>query len=418
MFTVRADDGVRLFLDGALIIDGWKDQPATTYTATRTLTAGAHEVKIEYYERGGDALVQASWAQTGAPPPPAITALTPNTATAGGAGFTLTVDGSAFVSGSTVFWNGHAEATTFVSATRLTAALTSDDVKTAGSIPVFVVNPDGQRSNIVSFNLTPAGASCPAGQFFAEYFANVALTAPAARTACEGSINYDWGTGGPAGLPTDNFSARWTGSFPFANETVTFSVRADDGVRLFLDGALIIDAWKDQAPTTYTTMRAVTSGNHQIKVEYYERGGGAVIQVAWGGSGGTTAPTLTTLTPNAATAGGPAFTLTADGANFVNGATVLWNGAARTTTFVSATRVTASIPASDIAAAGSVPVTVRNADGQTSGAQTFTINPSGGGAVTRSRYSSPRPPPAPPCAAPCGSPSGWRTPPPATGPSR
>ena len=61
---------------------------------------------------------------------------------------------------------------------------------------------------------------------------------------------------------------------------------------------------------------------------------------------------------------------------------MLWNGAARTTTFVSATRVTASIPASDIAAAGSVPVTVRNADGQTSGAQTFTINPSGGGGDT------------------------------------
>jgi hypothetical protein len=378
-FTVRGDDGVRLFLDGTLIIDGWKDQPATTYTATRTLTAGAHEVRIEYYERGGDAVIQGSWAQSGAPPAPVITTLTPNTATAGGPGFTLTVDGSGFVSGSTVFWNGHAEATTFVSATRLTAAVTSDDIKTAGSIPVFVVIPDGQRSNIVSFNLTPAGTSCPAGQFFAEYFANIALTAPAARTACEGSINYNWGTGGPAGLPTDNFSARWTGSFPFANETVTFTARADDGVRLFLDGTLIIDGWKDQSPTTYTATRAVTSGNHQIKVEYYERGGGAVVQVAWGGTGSTTAPTLTTLTPNASTAGGPAFTLTADGANFVSGATVLWNGAARATTFVSATRVTASIPASDIAAAGTVPVTVRNPDGQTSGAQTFTINPSGGG---------------------------------------
>jgi len=378
-FTVRADDGVRLFLDGALIIDGWKDQPATTYTATRTLTAGAHEVKIEYYERGGDALIQASWAPSGAPPAPAITTLTPNTATAGGPGFTLTVDGSNFVSGATVFWNGHATTTTFGSGTRLTASILADDVKTAGSIPVFVVNPGGQRSNIVNFSVTPAGTSCPAGQFFAEYFSNIALTAPDTRTACELSVNYDWGAGGPAGLPVDNFSARWTGSFPFANETVTFTVRADDGVRLFLDGTLIIDGWKDQPPTTYTTTRTVTSGNHQIKVEYYERGGGAVIQVAWGGTTSTPAPTLTTLTPNTATAGGPAFTLTADGANFVSGATVLWNGAARTTTFVSATRVTASIPGSDIAAAGSAPVTVRNPDGQTSGAQTFTISPSGGG---------------------------------------
>jgi len=239
------------------------------------------------------------------------------------------------------------------------------------------VNPDGQRSNTVNFTVAPSGTTCPGAQFFAEYFSNIALTAPATRTACETAVNYDWGAGGPAGLPVDNFSARWTGRFPFANETVTFSVRADDGVRLFLNGTLIIDGWKDQGATTYTATRTVTSGNHEIKVEYYERGGNAVVQVAWGGS--TTAPTLTTLTPNTATAGEPAFALTADGTNFVTGATVLWNGAPRTTTFVSATRVTASIPASDIAAAGSVPVNVRNPDGQTSGAQTFTINPAGGG---------------------------------------
>src|SRR5207302_6457970 len=100
------------------------------------------------------------------------------------------------------------------------------------------------------------------------------------------------------------------------------------------DGTLIIDGWKDQGATTYTATRTVTSGNHQIKVEYYEHTGNAVIQVAWGG-GPVSGPILTTLTPNSATAGGPAFTLTVDGSNFVSGATLLWNGAARTTTFVS-----------------------------------------------------------------------------------
>ena len=100
--------------------------------------------------------------------------------------------------------------------------------------------------------------------------------------------------------------------------------------------------------------------------------------VSWTGATAP-GPTVTTLTPNTATVGGAAFTLTVDGANFVSGATVLWNGATRTTTFVNATRVTAAITAADIAAAGSVPVTVRNPDGQTSAARTFTINPSGGG---------------------------------------
>src|SRR6185436_13381061 len=123
--------------------------------------------------------------------------------------------------------------------------------------------------------------------------------------------------------------------------------------------------------------------DHEVKVEYYERGGDAVAQVSW--TGGTTpppGPTLTTLTPNTATAGSAGFTLTADGGNFVSGATVLWNGAARPTTFVGPTRVTASIPAADVAAAGSAPVSVRNPDGQTSGAQTFTITSGGGGGDT------------------------------------
>src|SRR3989442_7993721 len=84
-------------------------------------------------------------------------------------------------------------------------------------------------------------------------------------------------------------------------------------------------------------------------------------------------PTTTALTPASAAAGGPAFTLTVDGANFVSGATVLWNGAAHATTYVGAGRVTAAISAADIATTGSASVTVRNPDLRVSNAQTFTI---------------------------------------------
>jgi hypothetical protein len=85
------------------------------------------------------------------------------------------------------------------------------------------------------------------------------------------------------------------------------------------------------------------------------------------------APTLSSLSPNSATAGGAAFTLTVNGTNFVSGAVVKWNGAPRTTTFGSTTQLTAAIPASDIASQGTANVTVANPDSQTSGAQTFTI---------------------------------------------
>ena len=83
------------------------------------------------------------------------------------------------------------------------------------------------------------------------------------------------------------------------------------------------------------------------------------------------APTLTSLSPSAAPAGGPAFTLTVTGANFASGATVRWNGSSRTTTFVSATQLTAAITAADIAGAGSAQVTVVNPGGSLSNALPF-----------------------------------------------
>lgn len=72
-----------------------------------------------------------------------------------------------------------------------------------------------------------------------------------------------------------------------------------------------------------------------------------------------------------------AFTLTVDGNSFFSGSTVRWNGVDLPTTYVSATQLTASIPASDVAAAGSAQIIVFNPlpGGGTSAAQTFTINP-------------------------------------------
>ncbi len=82
------------------------------------------------------------------------------------------------------------------------------------------------------------------------------------------------------------------------------------------------------------------------------------------------APTISSINPDSATAGGAAFTLAVNGTNFVSGAQVRWNGLDRSTSLVSATQLTASIPASDIAAAGTATVTV--------------LNPAPGGGVSNS----------------------------------
>jgi hypothetical protein len=63
--------------------------------------------------------------------------------------------------------------------------------------------------------------------------------------------------------------------------TYRFTVTVDDGVRLFLDGSLVINKWFDQGPTTYTVNRNLTRNSVHIMLEYYERGGGALVRLNW-----------------------------------------------------------------------------------------------------------------------------------------
>jgi hypothetical protein len=101
-----------------------------------------------------------------------------------------------------------------------------------------------------------------------------------------------------------------------------------------------------------------------------------------GGSGGGSstssnpAPSVTSLTPSSGTAGGPAFSVTVAGSNFISSSTVEWNGSARQTTVTSGTSLQASVTAADIATAGTASITVSSPapGGGTSSPLTFTIN--------------------------------------------
>jgi hypothetical protein len=91
---------------------------------------------------------------------------------------------------------------------------------------------------------------------------------------------------------------------------------------------------------------------------------------------GNPAPSLTSITPSSATAGGGAFTLTVNGTNFISGSVINWNGTALTTSFVSATQLTATVPAANITTAGTANVTVftPSPGGGTSAASAFTVS--------------------------------------------
>jgi hypothetical protein len=69
-FTTETDDGVRLFLNGQLVIGRWHDQARTTYSVERDLPRGEHNLRMEYYESGGVAVARLWWARVDAPIPP------------------------------------------------------------------------------------------------------------------------------------------------------------------------------------------------------------------------------------------------------------------------------------------------------------------------------------------------------------
>jgi hypothetical protein len=319
-FIARADDGVRVWLDDELIIDAWKDQGPTEYRATRPIFGGSHEIKMEYYDNCCGAVAQLRWevgtlqcteqfvaeyfpnrTLTGTPslircedapltynwgnasPDPILPANSFSTRWTGS--FNLELGSYTFIAraddGVRVWLDGELiidawkdQGPTTYSATRAVSG---------GIHEIKMEYYDNCCGAVAQLRWEFIPSDCPAGQYKAEYFPNRDLTAPATLVRCEAApVNYSFGSGGPgAPIPNDNFSGRWTGDFVFAGGSTTFTVRTDDGVRLWLDGELIIDAWIDQGPTTRQATRTLTAGTHEVVLEYYEKAGGAVAQLSW-----------------------------------------------------------------------------------------------------------------------------------------
>ena len=69
---------------------------------------------------------------------------------------------------------------------------------------------------------------------------------------------------------------------PPVTGTYTFYTLSDDGVRLWVNGALVVNNWTDHAPTENSGTIALTAGQrYDIRMEYYENGGGAVARLLW-----------------------------------------------------------------------------------------------------------------------------------------
>lgn len=206
-FQTESDDGVRLWVNGVLVIDNWTDHaPAVDTSGVINLGAGTQvDIVAEYYERGGGALMRLRWQAPGE------------------AGFST------------------------IPASRLAQ---------------------------------PTAGTGLAGS----YFNNTSLSGTAVLNRTE-AIDFGWGSGSPgAGVASNNFSARWTGTVMAPSTgTYRFQTVSDDGVRVWINGTQVINNWSDHSSTTNTSGNVTLSAGQRytVRVEYYEKGGSAVMRLRW-----------------------------------------------------------------------------------------------------------------------------------------
>ncbi|MCW5879661.1 MAG: hypothetical protein KIS91_01800 [Anaerolineae bacterium] len=120
-----------------------------------------------------------------------------------------------------------------------------------------------------------------------EYWANRNLTGEPAFIQNDNDINFNWGTAAPVQpngemLPIDDFSARWTRVVYLSAGTYRFSARSDDGIRVWVDGLIVMDQWgPNDGSEVFQSDVALWEGNHSLRVDYYEGGGLAMVQFGW-----------------------------------------------------------------------------------------------------------------------------------------
>ncbi len=133
------------------------------------------------------------------------------------------------------------------------------------------------KGDVWSFTTRGSGGGAKA-----EYFKNMDLSGVPALTRTDGSINFNWSAEVLPGA-ADNVSARWTANLeaPFT-ETYKLITTSDDGVRLWLDGRLVINNWTDHSASDDTASVGLVAGQvYSVRMEWYENTGGAVAQLSW-----------------------------------------------------------------------------------------------------------------------------------------
>ncbi len=187
-FYAVVDDGVRLYVDDTLVIDEWRDGAARQLSGERWLSAGYHNLRVEYYDNAYESVIRVWWERAD------------------------------------------------------------------GATPTY---PDWKG----------------------EYWPNRDLSGSPVIVRNDWAPDFNWGYDSPgAGLPVDNFSARWTSDLYLTEGRYRFHLVSDDGVRLWVDGHLFVDKWWDGRHEEWAEVW-LGSGSHRVQLEYYERAGEAYLHL-------------------------------------------------------------------------------------------------------------------------------------------
>ena len=268
---------------------------------------------------GGTSNVAQLVVRAHANPVPVITGFAPAFLTAGSSGDTVTIHGTGFIAQSSVVIGFFAHSgVTYVSPTELRVAFADSEVASSSTINLRVFNPapGGGTSSVVGFEIRGPAPT---------------LTALGESQTTAGQSQY---------------VLRVTGTGFVKNSAVRFNAAP--------------------RPTTFvnaTTLDATlgagdlqAAGTFTITVATPTPGGGTsnalTLEVVNG------VPTITLLPSQGAHAGRPGFSLAVHGTAFVQGSTVYWNGGARSTQYISGSRLVAEISAADVASPGTAQITV------------------------------------------------------------
>lgn len=142
----------------------------------------------------------------------------------------------------------------------------------------------GAVALVLPYSTFSQGLECPQDQFLATYYKGSSFNY-LSSSRCEPQADKSdslFSDGLPGGVGPDNFSVLWTGQFFFKDKTYIFEAEADDGIRVWLDGRLIINEWRLQGDANrYRAIRSLKEGIHAIRIEYFNGNGKAVAKFNW-----------------------------------------------------------------------------------------------------------------------------------------